>query len=114
MFSPSMVVEYFSGCSSQGWHPWSLRVCRTAPGPSGFSLLEKSGVTRISPPLSFSFASFATLALFCMCSVLVVMHQRDFFLNLPLSPFSLSSLLDLVPTPPAVSRYLDTKNFLFS
>jgi hypothetical protein len=45
LFSPSMVIESFAGCSSLGWHLCSLRACmKSAQDPLAFIVSGKKSV----------------------------------------------------------------------
>jgi hypothetical protein len=53
LFSPSIVIESFAGCSSLGWHLCSLRVCMTSAQDLLAFIVsgEKSDVILIGLPL---------------------------------------------------------------
>lgn len=80
VFSPSMLLDSFTGYINMCWHLWLLRVFR--PSFQNFLLLvfiEKSGVILIDSPLhitwSFFFVSFNILSLFY---IFIILCQRKF------------------------------------
>ena len=79
LFSPSIVIESFTGYSSLSWHLCSLRVCmRSAQDLLGFMVSgEKSGVILIGLPLyvtwPYSLTAFNILSLFRAFGVLIIM-----------------------------------------
>ena len=78
LFSPSMLIESFSGYSILGWHFCSLRVFMTSDQDlSAFIVsVEKPNIILIDLPLyvtwPFSLAAFNILSLFCAFSVLII------------------------------------------
>ena len=81
LFSPSVVIESFSGYSSLGWHLYSLSVCITSVQYLLAFIFsgEKSGLILIGLPLyvtsPFSLTAFNFLSLFSAFVVLIIMCQ---------------------------------------
>lgn len=80
LYSPSILIQVFE-YNSQCLIMWSIRVCRTSVrAPLAFRVsIERSGVSLIRLPLyatwSFSVASFSSLPLIWIFSVLIIMWQ---------------------------------------
>ena len=84
LFSPSMVIESFSGYSSLHWHLCSLRVCMTSVHDLLAFIVsgEKSCVILIGLPLyitwPFSLTAFSIISLFSAFCVLIIICQEEF------------------------------------